>query len=36
VLSGELLHRLTLLFEPSLGLCCGTYSGHSSKPFKSV
>ncbi|KPB49769.1 Unknown protein sequence [Pseudomonas coronafaciens pv. oryzae] len=31
--------RLTgcaLFFKPGLGLCCGAYSGHSSKPFKSV
>ena len=32
----ELLNGLSLVFQPCLGLCGGTNSGHSSKPFKVV
>lgn len=32
----ERLHRLSLVFQPVLGLCSGPNSGHSSKPFKFV
>ncbi len=34
--ASELLNRFTLVFQPSLGLCGGTDSGHSSKPFNFV
>jgi len=33
---GERLNRLTLMFQPSLGLCSSANTGHSSKPFKFV
>lgn len=36
VLSSKLLNRLSLMFQPCLGLCGSTNSGHSSKPFKVV
>jgi hypothetical protein len=36
VFPSERLNRFTLMFKPSLGLCSGAYSGHSSKPFKLV
>ncbi len=34
--ASELLNRLTLVFQPSLGLCGSTNFGHSSKPFNIV
>ncbi|SDN70815.1 hypothetical protein SAMN04490208_1202 [Pseudomonas poae] len=34
--AGEGLHRLSLMFQPGLGLCSSADSGHSSKPFKFV
>ncbi len=34
--TGERLDRLSLVFQPCLGLCGSTDSVHSSKPFKFV
>lgn len=34
--ASELLNRLTLIFQPSLGLCGSTDCGHSLKPFNIV
>lgn len=34
--AGERLNGLSLMFQPGLGLCGSTDSGHSSKPFKFV
>ena len=36
VFTGKRLNGLSLMFQPGLGLCSSTDSGHSSKPFKFV
>lgn len=36
MLARKLLNRFSLVFQPSLGLCGGANTGHSSKPFKCV